>query len=225
MHKASLAPPSRHWYALLGLVLGLSVAVFVMLALNVEQSGALARDDRQWLLDIVGWRVGWLNGIFKVVTQFCSGLVTYGLLIVAALVLWRLRRDVRVGVACVAWLALGQLLRLAVNTAIARPRPPSFLHLVSAAGYAFPSGHTTNATIAYGLLAFIAVGYLPRLRWLLISLAVVMAVAVGLSRSYLGVHWPTDVLGGWSLGIAWLCLGAVTGLLVGLSQKRRERIT
>jgi membrane-associated phospholipid phosphatase len=223
VRPTSEGPSSCQRVALLGLLTALSSGLFVLVALNVDHTAGPARHDQQWLHDVVSWRAGWLTGLFKLATHFGSGLVTYGLLVAAALLLWKQRRDPLLAIACVAWLGLGQLVRLAVNTSIARPRPPTPLHLVAAAGYAFPSGHTTNATIAFGLLAFIATRSVPRHRWLCVGIAVFLSGAVGLSRVYLGVHWPTDVLGGWILGIAWLCLGAATGSGVLQLTRRRPR--
>jgi undecaprenyl-diphosphatase len=111
----------------------------------------------------------------------------------------------------------GQLVRTAINRTIARPRPPDALHLVNASGYAFPSGHTATATMAYGLLAVLLAMSFPRGRWIFAAIALVLAVGVGLSRVYLAVHWATDVAGGWLFAVAWLTLA---GLIASLSRRR-----
>ena len=80
---------------------------------------------------------------------------------------------------------------------------------MQAGGYAFPSGHTTTATVGYGLAAALLIVLFPRVRAVIAVAAVVLIAGVGLSRTYLGVHWPTDVLGGWALGTSWLALGAL----------------
>lgn len=132
---------------------------------------------------------------------------------------------VPVGVAFVAAALLAHLPRLAVIVAvtliaaalftdlvkdyIARPRPPGG-PLVPAPGYSFPSGHTLNSTATYGLLAFVAWrARLPQtIRVAAVIICVTVPILVGLSRVALGVHYPSDVLGGWLAGIAFVALGA-----------------
>ncbi|MEV4613588.1 phosphatase PAP2 family protein [Kitasatospora sp. NPDC049258] len=117
------------------------------------------------------------------------------------------RRFVRL-LAPVAVLALGQLLRRGLAEAFARPRPPAADWVAaSPSGYAYPSGHAFTAAVAAGLLAW-AVAHCVRRRLAapVLALLAVTAAAVGLSRVYLGVHWPLDVLGSWLLAAGWLGL-------------------
>jgi undecaprenyl-diphosphatase len=88
---------------------------------------------------------------------------------------------------------------------IARPRPELVPHAVVVITNSFPSGHATGAAATYLTLGALMARFEPRrrLKAYLLTLAVIIAVAVGLSRLYLGVHWPTDVLAGWSLGAGW----------------------
>jgi len=103
---------------------------------------------------------------------------------------------------------MGLILRLEISRTIGRPRPSPGLWLVGASGFAFPSGHTSTATVGFGLMACLLWRLRGRIwRVLIGALATLSAAAVGFSRSYLGVHWPTDVLGGWGFGIAWVALG------------------
>jgi undecaprenyl-diphosphatase len=93
-----------------------------------------------------------------------------------------------------------------IKLIVARPRPPAFLALVDAAGYSFPSGHSTAAAAGWLSLALAFAARAPgRGRTVvLVGTAMVIAGLVGLSRVYLGVHQPTDVLGGWCLGALWV---------------------
>ncbi|MDI6894898.1 MAG: amidase domain-containing protein [Bacillota bacterium] len=99
---------------------------------------------------------------------------------------------------------LGWLFETVLKVLVHRPRP-ELPHLVSAGGYSFPSGHSFVSFVLYGYLVLLVGRLAPRWRWLRVPLLLV-AVGIGLSRVYLGVHYPSDVLGGWALGAAWLAL-------------------
>jgi undecaprenyl-diphosphatase len=87
----------------------------------------------------------------------------------------------------------------------ARPRPELVSHLVNVDSFSFPSGHATMATITYLTLGVLLarVQKRRRMKVYLLAVAVVLALIVGFTRVYLGVHWPTDVLAGWCIGAAW----------------------
>ncbi len=112
--------------------------------------------------------------------------------------------------------ALGGGVGVTVNHLIGRERPPVGDWAGVAAGPSFPSGHTTTAT-----LFALACGWvlLSRVHGARGRLTVVVglasfAVAVGCARIWLGVHWPTDVLGGWSFAVAWSVAVAATVLVI-----------
>lgn len=93
----------------------------------------------------------------------------------------------------------------------ARPRPTIYPHLVHETNYSFPSGHAVG-DLAFAVAIVLVVGTLLRGRWRwLLGLLVLLALAVGASRPYLQVHYPSDVLAGWALGLAWVL--AVQGVL------------
>ena len=106
---------------------------------------------------------------------------------------------------------------LAVDLAkqvVARPRPDVVPHLVEVSSLSFPSGHSANSAIVYLTLATLLTQAIPAagLRRYVIGVAVLLVTAIGISRVYLGVHWPSDVLAGWSFGtlwaLAWWSIGA-----------------
>ena len=91
---------------------------------------------------------------------------------------------------------LDQLLKVAFH----RPRPPTLFGLAGPAGYSFPSGHALVSFAFFGALAVFAA---PR-RWLRYIVAALPVAAIGYSRIYLGVHYPSDVLGGWAAAAVWV---------------------
>ena len=107
-----------------------------------------------------------------------------------------------------------------VKELVARPRP-TVEPLVPASGYSFPSGHTLNSTVTYGLLALVARrSRLPlAVRRAALVVAVTIPLLVGLSRIALGVHWPTDVLAGWLAGVAFVALAVTLIRLTGAMER------
>lgn len=83
-----------------------------------------------------------------------------------------------------------------------RPRPQIVHHPVLVHSQSFPSGHATDSMTVYLSLALIVAPLLTRARWP-VPAAILLSIAIGLSRPILGVHWPSDILAAWSLGLAW----------------------
>ena len=125
-----------------------------------------------------------------------------------------------------AWLviastAAGSALGALLKSLFARARPDVVPHLVEVRSLSFPSGHAMQSAVIYlSLAAMIArTERSGRVRGYVLSAAVTLVMLVGLSRLYLGVHWPTDVLAGWTAGASW-AFG--TALLTRRLQARHE---
>lgn len=101
--------------------------------------------------------------------------------------------------------SLGSILSGQAKLLFARPRPALVDHLIEVRGLSFPSGHATNSAIIYLTLALLISQVVPgrRTRAYILSVAVLLVGLIGISRVYLGVHWPSDVLAGWSIGTLW----------------------
>ncbi len=107
--------------------------------------------------------------------------------------------------------ALGTAISTVFKMVVARPRPDLVPHGAFVDTASFPSGHSMMSAVVYLTLAVMLARTQKRLavRLYLLTVATFLTLGVGVSRIYLGVHWPTDVLAGWALGAAWaiLCAG------------------
>jgi undecaprenyl-diphosphatase len=93
----------------------------------------------------------------------------------------------------------------AIKILVGRLRPMVPDPVATAPGYSFPSGHTLDSTVFYGVMLLVFLPIIPcRLRKPAIGLVIALLAAIGFSRVALGVHYPSDVIGGWLLGVAWL---------------------
>jgi undecaprenyl-diphosphatase len=100
------------------------------------------------------------------------------------------------------------LLSFTIKAGIERPRPELFPHGTPVYTASFPSGHATGAAATYLTLGALLARFqrARRLKIYFMSVAVLLTLMIGVSRLYLGVHWPTDVLAGWTLGCCWALL-------------------
>ncbi|MFF1558713.1 phosphatase PAP2 family protein [Streptomyces sp. NPDC058279] len=185
-------------------------ALFALLAVAVAgRHGAPFPVDRSLHVWCVRHRPAWAADAARLVTATGTGPLPYLGAVAAGLIAGRDARERRGAVvAALLFLCLVQATRYAVLLPIHRPRPATADWATLATGYAFPSGHATTSALVAGLLA----GALYRVARPAVARtgAVLLgcwAAAVGLSRIYLGVHWPSDVLGGWLYALAWLAVG------------------
>jgi undecaprenyl-diphosphatase len=157
----------------------------------------------------------WLPGAMRDLTALGSAPVLALFVLVVAGFLVARRQYHALGLLLVATVG-GILLNELLKAAFARPRPPAAFHLTEVRSMSFPSGHAMeSATIYLTLAALLA--RLVRTRTLqlyFIAVAFLLTFVVGLSRVYLGVHYPTDVLAGWTAGLGWslLCWAAARHL-------------
>lgn len=124
--------------------------------------------------------------------------------VICAVWLWIAGRG-RLGLALLLVASVGRALSEVQKIAIDRPRPILQPHLVIVKTQSFPSGHATSSMVFYLALAIALAGH-TRWRWAAIACAVLLSLLIGISRVMLGVHWPSDVIGGWSFGALWVLL-------------------
>ncbi|MFB9239339.1 phosphatase PAP2 family protein, partial [Plantactinospora siamensis] len=140
---------------------------------------------------------------------------------VAGLAIWLWRRDARrLAGWAVATMVAGGLLGLLLKLLVGRHRPELLDPVARATGYSFPSGHALNSTLAAGVFLLVLLPFVrrrPAARWGLWVAAVLVAGLTGVSRIALGVHWTSDVVGGWLLGIG--VLAATTAAFASWRQR------
>jgi undecaprenyl-diphosphatase len=154
----------------------------------------------------------WLQESARDITAL-GGFTVLGLVTVAALAVLIVYGRTRQAVVFAAAAVGAQVLAEAIKSVVGRPRPTFVARYDLIASSSFPSGHSLMApAIYFTLAAIVSAGELrPAARVLLMAGSVLLVAAIGVSRVYLGVHWPTDVLAGWTLGsavalVAWVAL-------------------
>jgi undecaprenyl-diphosphatase len=150
-------------------------------------------------------RVRNLTSIVTAITAVGSDLSLWIAVLIGGAILKWLTRSWRpllvLGVVMGGAVSLDHLIKFTV----ARMRPSSLLWAIPARDWSFPSGHATESAAVYLTLALMFASTQTRLGVKIVAHTIAIAVAflIGVSRVYLGVHWPTDVIVGWTLGVAW----------------------
>lgn len=179
--------------------------MLAVIFLGVALGGAQAADMR--IADALVFRAGESSptviAIMQGVSWIGGGVPRWGVVAVLALLVWRWRGR-RYALVLAGASLLASLTSSALKAGFDRARPEMIAHLDTVSNASYPSGHATNAAVLYLLFACFAP---PRGRVPLWGLAGMMIALTGLSRVMLGVHWPTDVIGGTMLGAAFALLG------------------
>ncbi|MET7689094.1 phosphatase PAP2 family protein [Streptomyces sp. NPDC005483] len=196
---------------------------FGVLTMTVIGDGKPLYGDADLLSWSVGHRPAVALALARGLTATGTGVIPYVLVVLAGIIAGRTPRGRALASAlCLGCLGAGQAGRYGVMALVARPRPAHAHWATHASGWAFPSGHSTTAALTAGLLVIAVHVRAPRGRTLLALVFGCWGALVGLTRVYLGVHWFTDVVGGWLFALGWLgmCLcaaawrlpeGAITG--------------
>ncbi len=198
-----------------------ALAILFVLLTYLVTSGATEAFDRNLLRAIASFQSPILDFFMIFVSSFGDGLFT--VITFFALSLALLLKGYRRASYFSFLIWAGPLLSWILKFLIARPRPEGFLleGYSLPTDFSFPSGHVIFYVVFFGLVALYAV-YLPNLsslgRKILFAISTFLIVLVGVSRVYLGVHWPTDVVGGYLLGFA--ILGVLTTAYLRFFQNR-----
>lgn len=196
----------------LAIVAGLGLG-FVVIAGYIADGSPLPLDERIMLSmrtatdlsDPIGPK--WLEEAVRDFTALGSTAVL-SLIVISVTIFLALTRHTRLALTVLACTISGTLLSSVAKLHFARPRPELVPHQVEVYTASFPSGHALMSAVVYLTLGVLIARTQPefRVRAFIMGFAVFIALLVGVSRVYLGVHWPTDVLAGWCLGSLWATL-------------------
>jgi MYXO-CTERM domain-containing protein len=196
----------------------LAVAVGELADEVVDQDGVTRLDGPVWT-----WFVGHRDPLdTSVATVISDGGATgavaaVALLVAGVLVLRRRRAEALLVTVVVGGAAI---LVVAVKAVVGRPRPPVAFRLAVETNASFPSGHALVAAAVLGVLAALAMTRLRGpVRALVAAATVLVVLAIGVSRLYLGVHWASDVVTGWLLGALWLTICLTMARLVAVRRR------
>ncbi|MGW2635837.1 phosphatase PAP2 family protein [Streptomyces sp. NPDC001348] len=178
---------------------------FGVLTMVVAGHGGPLLPDRDLLSWSLAHRPPVAVAVARGLTGTGTGVVPYTLAVLAGLLAARTpRQRPAAAVLAVACLGTGQSLRFEVMELVARLRPPRYDWQTHASGWSYPSGHTTTAALTAGLLCLAVWVRAPHGRVPLCLAVGCWGASVGLTRIFLGVHWFTDVVGGWLFAAGWL---------------------
>jgi undecaprenyl-diphosphatase len=181
----------------------------IALADAATESDGLAAFDPEFTTDAVSSRTPVLTAVARALTFIGDVPVLVALMLIAALLLWRWTRGLRAPALLLFAMAGSAALTYGLKALVERKRP-GITYVLGPVdnGFAFPSGHTLNSTVFFATLAALLWVGLRSFgaRVSLVAAAVLISFGIGLSRVYLGYHWATDVLAGWTVAVTWLAL-------------------
>lgn len=161
--------------------------------------------DRSIIRFVQGFESPAISPIMKFFTAIGAGLPVTAIAVVIVLFLFFVLKHRRELILFVFVLGGSPLLNVVLKLAFHRERP-DIHRIIQAAGYSFPSGHSMGAFSLYGVSAYLLWKHIPA-RWgraILIAASAALVLAIGVSRIYLGVHYPSDVIGGYLASGFWL---------------------
>ncbi len=173
--------------------------------------------------DIIGYKIistflisDFVTPIAKVITNLGSAVFLIALTIILIIVI----KNKKIGLSIFLNLSFVTILNQLLKRILQRPRPNEF-RIIEETGYSFPSGHSMVRMAFYGYLIYLIYKYVENkyIKWGLITLLSILIVSIGTSRIYLGVHYTSDVLGGFLIAVSYLII-YITGVKKFLIEKK-----
>ena len=160
--------------------------------------------------DIIGYKIistflisDFATPIAKFITNFGGAIF----LVIATITLFIVIKNKKIGISILSNLAIVTVLNQLIKRILQRPRPTEY-RIIEETGYSFPSGHSMVSMAFYGYFIYLIYKYVKNkyVKWISISLLSLLICAIGISRIYLGVHYTSDVLGGFLISISYLII-------------------
>lgn len=160
--------------------------------------------------DIIGYEIISKFLISDFVTPIAKFITNFGgaiFLIVLTIVLFIVIKNKKIGVSIFSNLVIVTILNQLLKGILQRPRPTEY-RIIEEIGYSFPSGHSMISMAFYGYLIYLIYKYVKNkyIKWISIVVLSLLICAIGISRIYLGVHYTSDVLGGFLISISYLVI-------------------
>ena len=159
--------------------------------------------DKTILLWIHSFANPTLDGIMRLITRLNDpNTVAVIAVIILGILLWRhYYSEAQIfTIDCLG----GVVLSYGLKSVFGKARPTLWESAIEDPSFSYPSGHALGSTVLYGFIAYLIATRYPQFSLLVYTVAVCLIGAIGLSRLYLGVHWPTDIIGGYGIGFLWL---------------------
>ena len=182
----------------------ITTVIFGAIAHKVQEGDTLAIDTAvlEWLFQ---HRSATLDNVMLEITALGSATVVNVVMLITVALLWQTGHRKSLSVLVIG-AAGGAVLNAILKAFFHRPRPMIVKWVTQVHSTSFPSGHAMESLIVYGAIAYVIARLQPtsRARYVIWTGAAVIIVAIGTSRMYLGVHYPSDVVAGYCAGLAWL---------------------
>ena len=185
------------------IIVTICMTIFLILAISIIKTESIAIDEIGYNIISKYLISGFMTPIVKTVTQLASPIF----LIVLTILLIVFIKNNKIRKYICANLIISTILNFGLKNIVRRARPDEF-RIIEESGYSFPSGHSMVSMAFYGLLIYLIYKKVNNkyLKNFLIILLSIIILLIGLSRIYLGVHYTSDVLAGFLLGISYLII-------------------
>lgn len=183
------------------IILFISLVIFMLIAKDIFQKEIIKYDIWAHKVLVENLRCDWLTLIMKIITDFGSAFVLVP--VTMTMFIFSKHKGITTGLNLITITIINIILKFIVQ----RPRPSGF-NIIIESGYSFPSGHSMVSTAFYGLLIYLAYKNIKNkmLKAIICSLLFILIILICISRVYLGVHYASDVIGGFFISISYLMI-------------------